>query len=91
MKKLILTLTIAVFTVVTNTNLIIAANNTVVSKYASSSISIKLKNDGDDEVTVINAGSGGTYRYRKTLSPLSKWTKATNCISTKKVKKVRCY
>ncbi|MFN8285021.1 MAG: hypothetical protein U0U67_17490 [Chitinophagales bacterium] len=67
MKKLILTLTIAVFTVVTNTNLIIAANNTVVSKYASSSISIKLKNDGDDEVTVINAGSGGTYRLQKNI------------------------
>ena len=31
----------------------------------SKEISIKIKNDGDDEITVINAGSGGTYRLSK--------------------------
>ena len=35
--------------------------------YSGTSISIKLKNDGDDEITVINAGSGGTYRLQKNI------------------------
>jgi hypothetical protein len=35
-------------------------------RYAAK-LDIKLKNDTDDEVTVINAGSGGTYRLQKNI------------------------
>ncbi len=40
---------------------------TKTAMYSGNTISIKLKNDGDDEITVINAGSGGTYRLQKNI------------------------
>lgn len=47
------------------TNVSIANTTTTTSIYSDSKISIKIKNDGDNEITVINAGSGGTYRLSK--------------------------
>ncbi len=64
MKK-ILTLAITACLLSTTVQPIIAKTNTVL--YSGSTISIKLKNDGDDEITVINAGSGGTYRLQKNI------------------------
>ena len=46
-------------------NVTVASTITTTSVYSDSKISIKIKNDGDDEITVINAGSGGTYRLSK--------------------------
>lgn len=46
-------------------NVSIASTTTTTSIYSDSKISIKIKNDGDNEITVINAGSGGTYRLSK--------------------------
>lgn len=46
-------------------NVTVASTITTTSAYSDSKISIKIKNDGDDEITVINAGSGGTYRLSK--------------------------
>ncbi len=49
----------------TNSNISFAGSKIKTSVYSGNSISIKLKNDTDDEMTVINAGSGGTYRLSK--------------------------
>ncbi len=64
MKKIItiLALTISTTTIISATNLkLITAN--IVAK--ATKFDIKLKNDSGDEVTVYNAGSGGTYRLTK--------------------------
>lgn len=65
MKKICTTLALAcslmVFNQATATNLPIAAP----AVYYGEKIDIKIKNDSGDEVTVYNAGSGGTYRLTK--------------------------
>jgi hypothetical protein len=64
MKKL-LAIAVFVLSIVTNTkakvNIVMPELvNTIATKY-----DIKIKNDSGDEVTVYNAGSGGTYRLTK--------------------------
>ncbi|MCC6582472.1 MAG: hypothetical protein IT271_02095 [Chitinophagales bacterium] len=65
MNKSILTVMIALTMLLTNSTISFANSKTKTSVYSGTSISIKLKNDTDDEMTVINAGSGGTYRLSK--------------------------
>lgn len=65
MNKSILTVMIALTMLLTNSTFSFASSKVKTSVYSSTSISIKLKNDTDDEMTVINAGSGGTYRLSK--------------------------
>jgi hypothetical protein len=64
MKK-ILSLVIAICILSISAQTALAKNKT--EMYSGKSISIKLKNDGDDEISVINAGSGGTYRLQKNI------------------------
>lgn len=65
MKKIILNI-IAAFILISSNNLV-TAKELKMCIYASSNISIKIKNDTGDEVSVINAGSGGTYRLQKNI------------------------
>lgn len=65
MNKSILTVIIAFTMLLTNSTISFAKGKAKTSVYSGTSISIKLKNDTDDEMTVINAGSGGTYRLSK--------------------------
>jgi hypothetical protein len=66
MKKIILFAALAIClhatATVTNVNTIITALHT------AAKIDIKIKNDSGDEVTVYNAGSGGTYRLQKNIT-----------------------
>ncbi|MBS1645569.1 MAG: hypothetical protein JST36_11070 [Bacteroidetes bacterium] len=45
----------------------IAHNPIAIIEASTSKLDIKIKNDSDDEVTVINIGSGGTYRLSKNV------------------------
>lgn len=63
MKTKILIVILSLF--ILKTNAISAKKRNANVKFAGSSISIKLKNDGDEAITVINAGSDGTYRLSK--------------------------
>lgn len=65
MNKSILTVMIALTMLLTNSTISFAKGKTKTSIYSGTSISIKLKNDTDNEMSVINAGSGGTYRLSK--------------------------
>ncbi len=65
MNKSILTVIIALTMLLTNSTISFAKGKTKTSIYSGTSISIKLKNDTDNEMSVINAGSGGTYRLSK--------------------------
>ena len=65
MNKKILTIVIAICTLFTSVQIGFSKTTASTTATSSSSISIKLKNDTDDEMTVINAGSGGTYRLSK--------------------------
>ncbi len=65
MNKSILTVIIAFTMLLTNSTISFAKGKTKTSIYSGTSISIKLKNDTDNEMSVINAGSGGTYRLSK--------------------------
>ena len=49
----------------TNATLNIATAKTTTSIYSGNVINIKLKNDTDEAFSVINAGSGGSYRLSK--------------------------
>jgi len=72
MNKSILTVMIALTMLLTNSTFSFASSKAKTSVYSSTSISIKLKNDTDDEMTVINAGSGGTYRLQKNIVTIIK-------------------
>ena len=63
LKIIIVLLALSVCTAITS-NAIAKTKTTIAT---SNAISIKLKNDGDDEISVINAGSGGTYRLQKNI------------------------
>ena len=65
MNKSILTVIIAFTMLLTNSTICFAKGKTKTSIYSGTSISIKLKNDTDNEMSVINAGSGGSYRLSK--------------------------
>ena len=65
MNKSILTVMIALTMLLTNSTISFAKGKTKTSIYSGTSISITLKNDTDNEMSVINAGSGGTYRLSK--------------------------
>ena len=65
MNKSILTVMIALTMLLTNSTISFAKGKTKTSIYSGTSISIKLKNDTDNEMSVINAGSGGSYRLSK--------------------------
>lgn len=65
MNKSILTVIIAFTMLLTNSTISFAKGKTKTSIYSGTSISIKLKNDTDNEMSVINAGSGGSYRLSK--------------------------
>lgn len=67
MNKSILAVMIAFTLLLTNSSISFAKGKIKTSIYSGTSINIKLKNDGDDEITVINAGSGGTYRLQKNI------------------------
>ena len=43
-------------------------NNVTISEAVAGKLDIKIKNDSDDEVTVINDGIGGTYRLQKNVT-----------------------
>lgn len=59
---------IALFSIGLMTNNVANANaKSKTEKYSGAKLTIKLKNDGDDDITVINAGSGGTYRLQKNI------------------------
>lgn len=62
-KIIIVLLALSVCTSITS-NAIAKAKTTIAT---SNAINIKLKNDEADEITVINAGSGGTYRLQKNI------------------------
>lgn len=48
-------------------NVSLASTTTKTIIYSDSKINIKIKNDSDNEITVINAGSGGTYKLSKNI------------------------
>jgi hypothetical protein len=50
---------------------------------------IKIKNDSDDEVTVYNAGSGGTYRLQKNVTTTIKMENGDKLYIYEKGKKGR--
>lgn len=67
MKKLIALLVFAGATVqITSANII--TNEPVTLQPKGTKYEIKIKNDSGDEVTVYNAGSGGTYRLQKNVT-----------------------
>ncbi len=63
MKKNILLLFLALGLMSMNTTPI--SKETVKKTITAEKLDIKIKNDTDDEVSVINAGSGGSYRLTK--------------------------
>jgi hypothetical protein len=68
MKKTIFSMAIAIFCM----NIIHASFNPITpsnksAMIVSDKIDIKIKNDTDDAISVINAGSGGTYRLQKNI------------------------
>ncbi|HUM53252.1 MAG TPA: hypothetical protein PK431_15615 [Chitinophagales bacterium] len=65
MNKKILIIAIAICTLFTSVQIGFSKSAATKTATYTSSLSIKLKNDTDDEMTVINAGSGGTYRLSK--------------------------
>jgi hypothetical protein len=46
----------------------ITTNGQIAVQPAATKYDIKIKNDSGDEVTVYNAGSGGTYRLQKNVT-----------------------
>lgn len=68
MKSIIYALAIGMATFILTTN---STNSfaTASETYATAEkLDIKIKNDTDDEVSVINAGSGGSYRLQKNVA-----------------------
>lgn len=65
MNKRILMLMMAICTITANANLSFAKTTTTIHAYKAEDIVIKIKNDTDEAFSVINAGSGGTYRLSK--------------------------
>lgn len=65
MKKIVLctVLAICLHTAATATN----GSTIVTILHTAAKIDIKIKNDSGDEVTVYNAGSGGSYRLQKNV------------------------
>ena len=66
MKKLLIIAAVAVFTTI-NINASVGLEKVVISQPTATKYDIKIKNDSGNEVTVINAGSGGTYRLQKNI------------------------
>ncbi|HPN20052.1 MAG TPA: hypothetical protein PK546_10920 [Chitinophagales bacterium] len=62
MNKTILTIILAFTMLMTNATSSLLSSNSKTSIYSGNVINIKLKNDTDEAFSVINAGSGGTYR-----------------------------
>lgn len=65
MNKQILSVLLAICTFTMNVQSGFAHSKTIINSYKEENISIKIKNDTDEAFTVINAGSGGTYRLSK--------------------------
>jgi hypothetical protein len=65
MNKTILTIILAFTMLMTNATSNLLSSNSKTSIYSGNVISIKLKNDTDEAFSVINAGSGGSYRLSK--------------------------
>jgi hypothetical protein len=64
MKKIVVTLALA-FGIVTLSNATTTLQPISIVVKNGEKLDIKIKNDSGDEVTVYNAGSGGTYRLTK--------------------------
>ena len=65
MNKTFLTIILAFTMLMTNATSSLLSSNSKTSIYSGNVISIKLKNDTDEAFSVINAGSGGSYRLSK--------------------------
>lgn len=65
MKKIVTTLTLALSLAFVNQATARISLTTMLTAKYGEKIEIKIKNDSGDEVTVYNAGSGGTYRLTK--------------------------
>jgi hypothetical protein len=65
MNKTILTIILAFTMLMTNATSNLLSSNSKTSIYSGNVINIKLKNDTDEAFSVINAGSGGSYRLSK--------------------------
>jgi hypothetical protein len=65
MNKTILTIILAFTMLMTNATSSLLSSNSKTSIYSGNVINIKLKNDTDEAFSVINAGSGGSYRLSK--------------------------
>ena len=63
MKKILTGTLIAIMTL--QTSAVLATNEITTVKVTGDKYEIKIKNDSGDEVTVYNAGSGGSYRLTK--------------------------
>lgn len=69
MKKYLLSIGISILVLSISTISVSfsAANETEAYIASEAKLEIKIKNDTDDEVSVINDGSGGTYRLSKNV------------------------
>ena len=67
MKKTILILAIAISLQSFSTNIMSSSRINVSTSFKTDKFDIKLKNDLDDEVTVKNENSGGSYRLQKNI------------------------
>lgn len=65
MNRRILSVLLAICTFIINVQSGFANIKTTINSYKEENITIKIKNDTDEAFTVINAGSGGTYRLSK--------------------------
>lgn len=65
MKKVLTTLALAIGLVAISNAATITPQPVNVTVTYGEKFDIKIKNDSDDEVTVYNAGSGGSYRLTK--------------------------
>ncbi len=68
---------------------VLAANGISTVQTAADKYDIKIKNDSDDEVTVYNAGSGGTYRLQKNVTTTIKMENGDKLYIFEKGKKGR--
>ena len=66
MKKLLIIAAVAIFTT-TNVDANLGLGKVVISEPMATRYDIKIKNDSGNEINVINAGSGGTYRLQKNI------------------------
>lgn len=91
MKKYILPVLISVsfLTVSTLTTAFTMANEHSSLMVAGAKVDIKVKNDTDDELNVINDGSGGTYRLSKNVVTTIKMEVGDKLFTYEKGKKAR--